>query len=285
MRKLIILFLSVLWTAGGFAQTSEKADSSSNVLDDVVVQAQFKGVFEEDKLPLATNFDYSNETVIENRVNWNSLAEVENETASAEKEVILPLHFSQPQFAQIQPAPVKAFRLKFENLQRWQLNITSGDGSQFRQIAGEGNPPESISWDGLSTNKDPLLAGRNYAYSFTAVDKAGNKRTFPGNSFQVPAFFLELGDSLLIGLGQKTLFSDDGLRLLPGSIDYAREVATLIRYKMNGPQKVQVAFQTATGEKFLQMVADELVVEKSFFARINPQENSKNGLVFYIVPN
>ncbi len=283
MNLFKITLFGLIWPALIWAQDHSKADSASNVLDDVVVQMKYKGPFEEDKLPLDLNFDYSQEAVIKNRVNWKSIGDRDHDKTVAELNALLPLHFSQPQYAQIKPAPVKSFHTKFEKLQRWQLDITNSDGSLFRRIAGQGNPPANLSWDGLGDNNDPLLAGENYAYSFTAVDQAGNRRTFPGNSFQIAAFSLQLGDSLLIGLGDKTLFNNAGLRLLSGAIDFAREVATLIRLHP-GNREVQVAWGNIAGEKFLQMLADELVVPQSYFNRIKPDKNAFGGIVFYLIP-
>ena len=195
----------------------------------------------------------------------------------------LKLKLSSIKYAQIRLAPVKSFHTEFEKLQHWQLDITAGDGAHFRRIDGAGNPPENLSWDGLSDNGEPLRAGENYAYSFTATDQAGNRRTFPGTSFRVPAFSLQLGDSLLVELGQSTLFSKDGLRLLPGAIDYAREVATLIRLNLDG-KLVQVAASVEAGEKFIKMLGKELGVPVSFFNHIQPPDARFAGIIFYLIP-
>ncbi|MCB9502707.1 MAG: hypothetical protein H6696_12290 [Deferribacteres bacterium] len=282
MKRILIIIFAFFWSTLCLAQTTAETDTSANKLEDVVVQTTYQGSAEEDKLPLLVNFDYSHEAVIENRVSWNSLDQFENEAGESDESASFALHFSQPEYARIQPAPVKSFRVQFKKLQRWQLDITSSDGSLFRQIRGEGNPPENVTWDGMSDNDVPLHAGQNYAYSFLAVDEAGNKRIFPGNSFNVPAFNLVLGDTLLIGLGRATLFSADGLRLLPDARDYAREVATLIRFK-DDLREVQVAVPSPAGERFLQMVADELVVETNFFIPLKTTHGDQLGVVFYLL--
>ena len=279
MKLWINIILSIFFATQAMAQTG---DSSQNVLDDVVVQTRYEGNFEEDKLPLSVKFDYSQEAVVGEKISWTSLAAIEPEPDQGEVAAnVVVLHHSFPQYAQIRPNPVKSFRVNFDKLQRWQLDITAGDGSLVRSLSAEGTPPESIGWDGFSTSGEPLKVGANYAYSFTAVDKAGNKRTFPGESFTVSAFMLQKGDTLMVGLSRKAIFSEDGLRILPQANEYIRETASLIRYYLNSPTvKVETAYPA--GDKFLSSLTEMLVVQDGFFTRVPTTQTREAGIVFYL---
>ena len=278
MGRQILLILIIILTFYGLAQGQE-ADSSS-VLNDVVVQETYEADFEEEKFPIHINIDFSNVVEISERVNWKSI-DVKQKPIEESSSNIMKMQLSSPEFAGIRPAPVKIFKVKIKNLDRWQLDITSSDGSLFRSIIGKGTPPGKITWDGKSNTGDPLVAGHTYAYGFTAVDKAGNKKTFTGRSFSVPAFYLQQGDTLLIGLAGSILFTSDGIRLKPAAEQFAHEVASLIRYFSN-QGKISVAGQNPNTSKFLNLVAKDLVVDESIFRRSNTGQANANCLIFHI---
>src|SRR5262249_39959970 len=56
---------------------------------------------------------------------------------------------------------------------------------------GKGDPPKEITWDGRSAQGEPVTPGLTYSYVFEAIDKAGNKRNFVGEGFQLNAYRLD----------------------------------------------------------------------------------------------
>lgn len=279
MKRIIWHVVMLLLPVVAVAQ-EESAAEQGNVLDDIVVQENLDVEFEEQKLPINLEIEFSDIVQINERVNWDSVDEIEGlDSGSGNDDVELRL--SHPELASIHPAPVKIFNAQFKDLRHWKLELTAADGTVFRTIEGEGNPPEKIAWDGLSGSGQPLVAGRNYAFSFTAVDKAGNKRTFPGQTFTIPAFYLQQGDGLLIGLDQGKIFSKDRLRLTANGAAYAREVASLIRY-FSKKGKITVTSQEANIDDFLQLVAKELVAGDDLFVRTHTGKGSANSLTISV---
>lgn len=276
MKHVRIIIAIMIFSA--LASGQETKNENGNVLEDVVVQESYEAIFEEEKPPLALNVDFSDVVSIKERVSWSSL---DKDQAQNQHETSLELHFSRPELARIRPAPVQVFHVNLQNIARWQLDIIASDGSLFRRLSGEGNPPETLSWDGKSDQDEPLIPGHSYSYNMIAVDKAGNKGTFPGQSFQVPAFYLQQGESLLIGLAGSTLFSADGLRLNFVAEEFAREIANLIRY-FSKKNHVTVAGGDANIDKFLQLIAGDLIVEENFFQKTNSKPTKGDYLFFHV---
>jgi hypothetical protein len=262
------------------AISQQGAADSTNVLDDVLVEESFEVGFTEDKFPLQLGLDFSDVVKITERVSWDCIdpSFEQNPTAHTDG---LELHLSHPELAAIRPAPVKIFYAKFQDIARWQLNITAGDGSLFRSIEGEGTPPERIAWDGRGDNGEPLVAGRNYAFSFTAVDRAGNKRTFPGQTFAVPAFYMREGHTTRIGVASSQLFLENGLGLNSQAQAYAREVADLIR-QFSAQGRISVQGGGANQGEFLQLVARELAVDYKQFRSIKAAAGSRDDLILTV---
>ena len=117
--------------------------------------------------------------------------------------------------------PVKIFQAEFTDLSYWNLEILSSDGMIFKTITGKGNPPQTISWDGMGENNDILSTGQQYMYRFIAVDEAGNKRTYPGHPFSEPAVFLQLEDKICISIAESTLFSADSTSQAAGNSSFS----------------------------------------------------------------
>lgn len=277
IRQILTIFIIILAICD--LAKGQVADSS-NILNDVVVQETYEAHFEEDKSPIQIDLDFSNVVKISERMNWKSI-DMKREPIEQSSSKIMKLQLSSPEFARIRPAPVKIFKAHLEKLDRWQLDITSSNGSLFRSMTGKGTPPEKITWDGKSNTGDPLVPGHTYAYSFMAVNKAGNKKTFPGKSFSVPAFYMQQADTLLIGLAASILFTSDGFGLTPAAEQFAHEVASLIRY-FSKHGKFSIAGHNRIMDKFLNLIAKDLVVEESIFQHINTGQSNVNCLMFYI---
>lgn len=272
MERLNIIFLAALLPALVLAQ-----ENSKKVLDDIVIQETYEAGFQEEKPALNINLDFSDVVNIKERTSWQSV----DQTDEIEKQMSPDVHISHPELARIPPAPVKVFHIAMTNIRRWVFSITARDGSVFRKISGEGNPPQQLKWDGKSDQGLPLMAGHKYAYSMTAVDKAGNRGTFPGQSFTIPAFYLQEEDTVLVGIAGPEIFSADGLGLTPDAEKYAREVAMLIRYFAKQPG-VAVYGLNPHLELFLDMIRSDLIVEKGYFQEIKGSRTNSESILFEI---
>lgn len=58
-------------------------------------------------------------------------------------------------------------------LERWQLEILGPDGTPIREFGGEGRPPRTITWDGVSSDGALVESAQDYAAVLTVVDESG----------------------------------------------------------------------------------------------------------------
>ena len=86
---------------------------------------------------------------------------------------------------------VAGFQPQVDGVETWRLVVADSRGEAVRTFEGRGQPPQRILWDGRSSDGQPAQPGRTYSYVFEARDRAGNKRNFVGEGFQVAAYRLE----------------------------------------------------------------------------------------------
>lgn len=258
----------------------EQPEDSSKVLNDVVVAEKYEAVFEEDKIPIRLGADFSDVVKIPERINWTA---VDNQNPESESDSWEHFAFklSSPQYANINPAPVKMFRAQFKKLSKWKFEIFRSNGSLFRTIEGEGNPPETVAWDGRGDNGDMLIPGHNYAYSFTPTDKAGNKRVFPGQNFSVEAAYVNMDSLLWIGIADSKLFSYDGIGLLKSADEFAQEVASLFRY-YSKKELITIKSNHPSIKEFVKRVAEQLTQEPEYIHLSYLDKSYKNSVVVLI---
>lgn len=129
-----------------------------------------------------------------------------------------------------EPNPKKA-----KKLARWELMIADDSGQTFRKYAGQGLPPETISFDGLDENGKVLEVGYSYSTILRYYDSAGKLHTAVGNPFVIPAlahqepkgFFINLEFKMLYQspptLFEKREFSNFGKELLQETADWIKK--------------------------------------------------------------
>jgi hypothetical protein len=94
--------------------------------------------------------------------------------------------------------PVARFRPDVTDVDTWALTVTDARGRTAARFEGHGRPPKEIAWDGKSPNGDGALPGITYSFVLEARDKAGNKRHFVGDGFEVPAYATQTEDRLAL---------------------------------------------------------------------------------------
>jgi hypothetical protein len=77
---------------------------------------------------------------------------------------------------------------------------------------GHGEPPSEIAWDGHTISGDAVTPGLTYSYVFEAVDRAGNKRHFLGDPFQVNAFRMDTPAGPVLAFSGRDLMAVPDLR-------------------------------------------------------------------------
>ena len=96
--------------------------------------------------------------------------------------------------------PVVNFANDLEGVESWHLLVVDSRGSEVTSFSGKGNPPREIPWDGLDGTGEPAAPGLTYSFVLESYDKAGNKRHFTGDGFEIAAYRLEsdLGPRFLV---------------------------------------------------------------------------------------
>jgi len=263
MKSYLLIFLLLL-TSIGSGQSS--SDETNNSVNDVVIKETYETGTEEEKLPILIKSDFTDLVEIQERIQWSSVPMAHSEGYSTFD--LFEFRTSAPELVGIMPAPAKVFHVNFSDLASWRLNIFASDGSNFRTLSGEGTPPLSIAWDGRGDSGEHLIPGHQYSYSFTAIDKAGNRRTFPGESFSVSAIFLNDAEDVWIGLSNDLLFSPLGYGLLKSAEKFSRELVNFIYYYAD-EGKISIQSKHPDTDKFLELVAKKLGRNVKTFKKVS----------------
>jgi hypothetical protein len=99
-----------------------------------------------------------------------------------------PVCYSRPWLNTFSTDAVARFRPRLEGVDRWRLLVADSKGDTVASFEGNGKPPKEIAWDGRSLKGDYVAPGLVYSYVLEAYDRAGNKRNFVGEGFDLPAY-------------------------------------------------------------------------------------------------
>ncbi len=152
-------------------------------------------------------------------LDWGSIEDVLNRTFP---DMTVPLftsstwapcpYLGHPWLEEFTTGSVAVFHPSMEGVDRWRLEVVDGRGNPVAAFEGKGKPPREIAWDGQERGGATAVPGRTYSYVFTSFDRAGNKRTFVGDGFEVSAYrsgdlehplFVFNGDDLLMEKGSE----------------------------------------------------------------------------------
>lgn len=275
--KIFILLLLTLFVSNALGQN--EAQGENKTLDDVVIKETYEAGTEEEKLPVVLKSDFSNLVEVRERISWASVPWV---TGKLDPNFhLFECKVSSPEFTEIIPEPAKVIHVNFEDLSRWKLDIITSDGSVFFSVNGEGDPPKSIEWSGKGDSGAPLTPGEQYSYSFTATDRAGNRRTFPGEAFSVPAIYLNTKNGLWVGLSYSLLFSPNGYGLLNTAEDYSTELANLVYYYADAGN---IKFQSnhPDTDKFIELLAKKLGKDVASFEHVADAQSPKDCFLMWL---
>lgn len=116
----------------------------------------------------------------------------------------------------------------------WAFLIKGSNGQVFYEQkgkAGQGKPlPETMEWEGFSNKGEALHVGFDYAYSFSAIDEAGNPSRHAGKPFRIDAFRYSKGGDVVTSFQPELIFDGrSSLKFSKDGLDYLTEVKDFLR--------------------------------------------------------
>jgi len=161
-------------------------------------------------------------------------------------------HFSyqaRPWLDLLASGSVARFRPSVKDLERWQLTVANSRGETVAKFSGTGKPPEQIEWNGVSMDGKPSPPGLTYSYVFEAFDRAGNKRNFVGEGFELPPYCVQTKEGYAM--------------LFPGRDASTSEGSTYAGPTVPSPVLLDVANRINQSEKVLQPVRVEVTARSA----------------------
>jgi len=149
--------------------------------------------------------------------------------------------------------PVARFKPEVSGVEKWTLEVADSRGRTVASFGGSGKPPKEIAWDGRSADGTPARSDLTYSYVLNASDKAGNKRSFLGDGFQLPPHVNASNDG--IALSFAVPLEGTGERV-PGAI--VLEAATRLNHAPTATAPVRVEV-TAPTFNLARAIADEVL--------------------------
>jgi hypothetical protein len=149
--------------------------------------------------------------------------------------------------------PIATFRPEVNGVQKWGLEVADSRGKTVARFQGDGKPPKEITWDGTTIDGGAARSDLTYSYVLNATDKAGNKRSFVGDSFTIPPHATQNKDGVSMSFSVPVESATDRV---PDEV--VLEAATRLNQNVapNTPVKVEV---TAPTFNLAKSIADEVV--------------------------
>jgi len=120
-------------------------------------------------------------------------------------------YLGRPWLRQFATGSVARFRPAVKGVVRWRLLVADSRGETVASFDGTGDPPKEIAWNGRTKAGAPVTPGLTYSYVFEAHDRAGNKRNFVGQGFNVSAYRVENAAGQLLVMSGRDLTATDAV--------------------------------------------------------------------------
>jgi hypothetical protein len=148
---------------------------------------------------------------------------------------------------------VATFHPQVNGVEKWNLEVADSRGKTVARFQGDGKPPKEIAWDGATIDGSTARSDLTYSYVLNATDKAGNKRSFVGDSFQIPPHIVQNKDGVSMSFSAPVESATDRV---PDAV--VLEAATRINQSVatGVPVRVEVTAPTFNISK---SIADEVV--------------------------
>jgi hypothetical protein len=167
--------------------------------------------------------------------------------------------YARPWYETFVSGSVVRFRPALEGVERWRMDVADSRGLTVIRYEGSGKPPKEINWDGRTLDGTPAPPGLTYSYVLEAYDRAGNKRNFVGEGFDLPPYIVQDGKRFALLFSGKELresASQSGGNALPSPILF--EAATRINQSAVANHPVQIEV-TARSFEVAKRTADVIV--------------------------
>jgi hypothetical protein len=157
-----------------------------------------------------------------------------------------PPYFARPWLDGFSSDAVARFRPALEGVERWRLVVANSQGKTVKSFDGKGKPPKEIVWDGRSSAGKPVPPGLTYSYVLEAYDRAGNKRNFVGDGFELPSYRVSTADgyAMLFAGGQLVVSRSEEAGGTAPAPAILLEAASWINQSTDKPVRVEVTART-----------------------------------------
>lgn len=200
---------------------SLKGDEKTTVLRSLTVEGEDKIQIQFDRPVLDLKIDgYAIEGL-----SWGSALDV---VQRREVDLLSPLvntstadrapSLAHPWLRQFREGSVARFHPQLDDVSSWQLVIADSKGDTVRVFRGKGSLPKEISWNGVYDSGELALPGLVYSYVLTAKDKAGNRRNFVGEGFEVSPYRIATEHAFRLVFSGKSLMGPE-LAQRPAGVD------------------------------------------------------------------
>jgi hypothetical protein len=103
-------------------------------------------------------------------------------------------YFTRPWLDGFSTDGVARFQPALDGVDKWRLLVADSKGDTVASFSGKGKPPKEIIWDGRSLGGSHVAPGLVYSYVLEAYDRAGNKRNFVGEGFELSSYRVDADD-------------------------------------------------------------------------------------------
>ena len=118
-------------------------------------------------------------------------------------------YLGRPWLDRFRTGPVATFHPDLKDVERWSLLIADSRGKTVASFAGKGAPPRDVVWDGRAKDGTSVIPGLTYSYVLEAFDRAGNKRNFVGEGFQVSTYRVDTPQGPVLAFSGHDLVSSE----------------------------------------------------------------------------
>jgi hypothetical protein len=176
-----------------------KAGQGGKDFESITVEGEDRVRVQFERPPLEIDLDFASAPGLDWESVWDVLGAESFDTVNPvlERPVFERTPYApRPWLDEFRTGPVARFKPDVSGVQRWSLEVADSRGKTVARFGGDGKPPKEIAWDGTTTDGTPARADLTYSYVLNASDKAGNKRSFLGDSFTVPPRVIETKDGV-----------------------------------------------------------------------------------------
>jgi hypothetical protein len=174
--------------------------------------------------------------------------------------------FARPWLDEFTNDGVARFRPDVESVEKWRLMVANSNGETVADFKGTGKPPKEIVWDGRSLKGQPVAPGFAYSYVLEAYDRAGNKRNFLGEGFELPSYRIDTPKGRMMLFSGSEVYGSQGsgygkVELPPAVI---LDVANYINMEADIDAPVHIEVTARSFEEANQLAGDIVLMLKPY---------------------